>query len=78
MVFFFGFLIVVGVELFFECLKLVIFVFGDLFIDMGNIEYFGFNYLNFFYGEFYYFFGLINLSCFSDGCLVIDFFGKCL
>lgn len=76
--FFLGFLIAAGAESPFECPKSAIFVFGDSLTDTGNIEYLGFNYLNFPYGESYYFPGSINPSRFSDGRLVIDFFGKCL
>jgi len=62
----------------FVCPTTAIFVFGDSLTDTGNIEYLGFDYLQYPYGQSYHFPGSINPSRFSDGRLVIDFFGKFL
>jgi hypothetical protein len=75
MVFFLGFIIGVVAESPFTCSISAIFVFGDSLTDTGNIAYLGLNLLRYPYGMSYTFPGSINPSRFSDGRLVIDFFG---
>lgn len=71
-----GFIVGAAAESPFACPNSAIFVFGDSLTDTGNIQSLGLNLvLRYPYGMSYTFPSSKNPSRFSDGRLVIDFFG---